>query len=187
MIETVSLNNHFLIAMPQLADPRFFHSVTYICQHDSEGAMGVIINQPTNMNLGEVFEHLGITSEDKTLQQQQVYFGGPVHEERGFVLHTPKKNWQNSLLISDEITLTTSGDILKDIAIGQGPEKKLVALGYAGWGAGQLEDEIAQNSWLSVAADPDIMFSTPIENRWQQAAALLGVDLQLLSSNIGHA
>lgn len=149
--------------------------------------MGVIINQPIDMNLGEVFDYLKIKTEDESLQQQPIFFGGPVHEEQGFVLHNSKKTWQNSHTISDKISLTASGDILKDIAIGQGPEEKLIALGYAGWDAGQLEEEMGQNSWLSVPADPKIIFSTPIEKRWQHAADLLGINLLLLSDEIGHA
>lgn len=187
IMESISLTNHFLIAMPQLEDPNFFHSVTYICQHDEEGAMGVIINQPIDMNLGDVFDHLNLKSDDEDLQHQPIYFGGPVQEDRGFVLHSPSKNWQGSLFISDQIALTTSGDILKDIAAGQGPKASLIALGYAGWGAGQLEEEMADNAWLSVPADADIIFATPSEQRWKKAAELLGVNLQLLSDDIGHA
>jgi len=186
-MDTVSLTNHFLIAMPQLEDPNFFHSVTYICQHDSEGAMGVIINQPIDMNLGEIFAHLDIKCDDEELKQQPIFFGGPVQEDRGFVLHRPSKDWQSSLFISDDIALTTSGDILNDIAAGKGPKDSLIALGYAGWGAGQLETEMAQNAWLSVPADAEIIFSTPVEQRWQKAAELLGVNLNLLSDDIGHA
>lgn len=183
----VCLTDHFLIAMPQLDDPNFFHSVSYICQHDAEGAMGVIINQPLDMKLGDVLEQLEINNNDETLTQQPVYFGGPIQQDRGFILHSPSKNWQGTLFISDDIAMTTSSDILKDIANHDGPKDTLVALGYAGWGAGQLEDELAQNAWLSVPASAEIIFETPIENRWHAAASLLGVDLQLMSDDIGHA
>jgi putative transcriptional regulator len=183
----VCLTDHFLIAMPQLDDPNFFHSVTYICQHNAEGTMGVIINQPLNMSLADILEQLEINSDDKTLAQQPVYFGGPVQQDRGFILHSPSKNWQGSLFISDDIALTTSRDILTDIANQDGPTKRLVALGYAGWGAGQLEYELAKNAWLSVPASAEIIFDTPIEKRWHAAASLLGVNLQLLSDEIGHA
>ncbi len=183
----ICLTNHFLIAMPQLDDPNFFHSVTYICQHDAKGAMGVMINQPMNMTLGDILEQLEINCDNETRGQQQVYFGGPVQQDRGFILHSPSKNWQNSLLISDDIVLTTSSDILKDIARHDGPKECLVALGYAGWGAGQLEEELAQNIWLSVSASAEIIFKTTIDKRWHNAASLLGVDLQFLSDDVGHA
>ncbi len=183
----VCLTGHFLIAMPQLDDPNFFHSVTYICQHDAKGAMGVMINQPLAMKLGDILQQLEINNSDETLAQQQVYFGGPVQQDRGFILHSPSKNWQGSLFISNDIVLTTSSDILKDIANQGGPNESLIALGYAGWGPGQLEEELAQNAWLSVPASADIIFKTPIEKRWHEAASLLGVDLQLLSDDIGHA
>jgi len=149
--------------------------------------MGVMINQPMDMKLGDILEQLEINNNDQTLAQQQVYFGGPVQQDRGFILHSPSKNWQGSLFISDDIVLTTSSDILKDIANKDGPKDCLVALGYAGWGAGQLEDELAQNAWLSVPASAEIIFETPIEKRWHAAASLLGIDLQLLSDDIGHA
>ncbi len=187
MNNDVCLTDHFLIAMPQLDDPNFFQSVTYICQHDAEGAMGVIINQPLDMKLGEILEQLEIDNDDETLAQQMVYFGGPIQQDRGFILHSPSKNWQGTLFISDDVALTTSSDILKDIANQDGPKDCLLALGYAGWGAGQLEEELAQNAWLSVPASAEIIFDTPIEKRWHAAASLLGVDLQLLSDDIGHA
>lgn len=186
-MNNIMLTNHFLIAMPQLEDPNFFHSVTYICQHNDEGAMGIIINQPLDTNLGEILQHLNIESENENLAQQAIYFGGPVEQDRGFILHSPCKNWSGTLHISAEIALTSSSDILNDITAHDGPKQSLVALGYAGWGAGQLEQELAQNTWLSVQASPEIIFSTPIEKRWHEAASLLGVDLQLLSGNIGHA
>ena len=187
MTHTISLTNQFLVAMPQLADPNFFHSVTYICQHNDEGALGVIINQPMDMLLGDIFKHLEISSEDKHLNQQPVYFGGPVQQEQGFILHSPSKNWEGTLFISDDIALTTSSDILNDIAKHSGPQKSLIALGYAGWGAGQLEQEMADNAWLSVPADPEVIFKLPTEARWQAAASLLGIDLKTLSEDVGHA
>ena len=182
-----SLTNHFLIAMPQLDDPNFFHSVTYICQHDDEGAMGIIINRPMDMNMGEIYSHLEIQCEDTALGQQSLYFGGPVQTERGFVLHPPTKRWQGTLSISDAVCLTTSSDILSDIAQNKGPKDNLVALGYAGWGTGQLEKELSENTWLSVPADPKIMFDLPIDKRWHAAATLLGVDIKFISEEVGHA
>lgn len=186
-MKTESLTNHFLIAMPQLDDPNFFHSVTYLCQHDEEGAMGIIINQPLDMRLNEILEHLEIEHTDTAIGLQTVFFGGPVQPDRGFILHPPAKNWQGTMFISDEIALTTSSDILSDIAQNDGPKQSLIALGYAGWGRGQLEQELAQNAWLSVPASADIIFDTPVDKRWHAAASLLGVDLQLLSDDVGHA
>jgi len=186
-MQSVNLTNHFLIAMPQLEDPNFFQTVTYICQHNDDGAMGIIINQPLDMKLGDILQQLEIDNSDATLAQQTIYFGGPVLQDRGFILHRPGKNWDATLFISDDIALTTSGDILHDIAAQKGPAQYLIALGYAGWGAGQLERELVQNAWLSVPASAEIIFETPFEKRWPQAASLLGVDLQLLSEDIGHA
>lgn len=187
MAASTSLTNHFLIAMPQLADPNFFHTVTYICEHNRNGAMGIVINRPLELTLGEVLDHMGIDTEDRGAIGQTVYMGGPVQQERGFVLHRPASHWDATLAITDEIGVTTSRDILSAIARGEGPSNALVALGYAGWGAGQLEGEIAENAWLSGPADEHILFETPDEQRWEAAAALLGVDLNLLSGDAGHA
>lgn len=186
-MDTVSLTNHFLIAMPQLDDANFFRSVTYLCQHNGEGAMGIIINQPLDMTLGQILDHLEIEQRDGVDDAQPVYFGGPVQQERGFILHSTERLWQGTLRVSDDIALTTSSDILRDMARGHGPRQSLLALGYAGWGAGQLEQELAQNAWLSVPAAPGVIFDTPVDERWQAAATLLGVDLETLSDHIGHA
>ena len=187
MNTNISLTNHFLIAMPQLADPNFFHSVAYICGHNDEGAMGIVVNRPLDMYLGEILDHMDINSSRSNAREQEVFIGGPVEPQHGFVLHQPRKNWKSTLFISDEIALTTSSDILEDIANNDGPARSLVALGYAGWGAGQLEQEMAENAWLSVPADANIIFELPYEKRWQAAASLLGVDLTLLSESVGHA
>ncbi len=187
MDTNICLTNHFLIAMPKLGDANFFRSVTYICQHDEEGSMGIIINRPLDMNMGEVFNHLDIKCDDEALEQQPLYFGGPVQTERGFVLHESGKHWQNTYPVSSDVVLTTSSDILSDIAHHKGPRNALVALGYAGWGAGQLEQEIGDNAWLSVPSTPEILFDQPSSQRWQAAATLLGVDLEFLSEDIGHA
>lgn len=181
------LTDHFLIAMPTLADPNFTHTVTYICEHNSEGAMGIVINRPLELSLGDVLEHMEISAGGRVDTATSIYGGGPVQQEHGFVLHQPVGMWESSLAITDEIAVTTSRDILRAIAHGEGPQRYLVALGYAGWGAGQLEQEMADNAWLSGPADLDIIFETPFEQRWAEAAALLGVDLNLLSSDIGHA
>ena len=188
MDSNISLTNHFLIAMPSLADPNFTHTVTYICEHNAEGAMGVVINRPMGISLAEILPQLKIEAAmeiDPALIP--LYEGGPVQREHGFVLHRPPGEWRSSLGITKAVTLTTSQDILSAIAHGRGPDAYLIALGYAGWGPGQLEEEIAQNSWLSGPADPAILFDLPDASRWQAAAAALGVDLNLLSSEIGHA
>jgi putative transcriptional regulator len=181
------LTNHFLIAMPQLADPNFFHTVTYICEHNSDGALGIVINRPMDVRLGEVFEHMGVQATDAHSAELPVYMGGPVQRERGFVLHEPPGEWEATLQITEALSVTTSRDILDAIAQGAGPKRALIALGYAGWAAGQLEQEIANNAWLSGPADPRVLFDVPDEQRWQAAASLLGVDLNLLSGDAGHA
>jgi Putative transcriptional regulator len=182
-----SLTNHFLIAMPALVDPNFFQTVTYICEHNAQGALGIIINRPLNIVIGELLEHMGIEVKGKDLARLPVYMGGPVQRERGFVLHDLPGEWEATLKVSNKIAVTTSRDILTTIARGEGPEHVLVALGYAGWGAGQLEREIMENAWLSGPADSEILFEIPDQDRWQAAAALLGVDINLLSSDVGHA
>jgi putative transcriptional regulator len=181
------LTNQFLIAMPGLEDPNFFHSVTYICEHNEEGALGLVINRPLDMQLAEILRHVHLENAEPEAQQIPVHLGGPVQQDRGFVLHEPLGDWDATLKVTDRIGITSSVDILEAIAGNQGPERSLIALGYAGWGAGQLEREIAENAWLSGPADPEILFNTPDEQRWRAAAASLGVDLDLLSGEAGHA
>ncbi len=181
------LTNHFLIAMPTLADRNFSRTVTYLCEHNAHGAIGIVINRPSELTLGDLFDHLQIPAADPEVRARPLFLGGPVQRERGFVLHAPSDRWDSSLQVSEQIALTTSKDILTAIANGDGPSRFLVALGYAGWGPGQLEAEIAANAWLSGPADVDLIFDGPTEMRWQAAAALLGVDLALLSSHVGHA
>lgn len=177
--------------MPTLLDPHFFRSVTYLCEHDDEGAFGIVINQPLSLSLGEIFEQMEIKTEHPMISQRLVFAGGPVHKERGFILHNahgnPKKKWQKTYSISPEISLTTSTDILEDMAINKGPEQCLFALGYAHWEAGQLEKEMAENAWLYAPASSEIIFQIPIEKRWRAAAAKMGVDVDRLSDDIGHA
>ena len=187
MSEFTCLNNHFLIAMPTLADPHFSHTVTYICEHNAEGAMGIIINRTLPVTLGEVLGQMKINPSNSLDTNTHIHEGGPVKREHGFVIHSPVGAWENSLMITDDIALTTSLDILSAIAHAEGPARYLIALGYAGWGAGQLEQELAQNAWLSGPAEPAILFDVPLEQRWQAAASLLGVDLNRLSSEVGHA
>lgn len=187
MIEPTYLTNQFLIAMPTLADPNFFQTVTYISEHNASGALGLVINRPLHLSLGQLLEHLQIATDRPDLTAMPIYHGGPVQPEQGFVLHSPIGQWSATLRVTDRIGITTSRDILQAVARGAGPEYLLVTLGYAGWGPGQLERELAENAWLSGPADPDILFHTPSDRRWSAAAALLGIDLTLLSSHAGHA
>ncbi len=187
MTETTYLTNQFLIAMPTLADPNFFQTVTYISEHNASGALGLVINRPLNLSLGQLLEHLQIVTDRPGLAALPVYHGGPVQPEQGFVIHSPIGHWGATLRVTSEIGITTSRDILQAVARGEGPEHLLVTLGYAGWGPGQLDQELAENAWLSVPVDLDILFHTPSDQRWLAAAALLGIDLNLLSANAGHA
>jgi putative transcriptional regulator len=187
MSNSSKLSNHFLIAMPGLEDPNFFHTATFICEHNEEGAMGIIVNRPLDVTLEEVLDQMNIEASASVDTSIPIYMGGPVQPEHGFVLHSPGGLWESSMVISDEIIVTTSQDILAAIAHNEGPKDYLIALGYAGWSENQLEDEIAENTWLSGPSNADILFHTPAEERWNSAAALLGVDLNLISSDVGHA
>jgi putative transcriptional regulator len=187
MGDTRFLNDHFLIAMPALADPNFFHTATYICEHNAEGALGIIINRPLDLRLQDILDHLELNATTEDIGNLPVYMGGPVHRERGFIIHEPLGNWEATLKVTSKTGITSSLDILEAIARGEGPDRVLITLGYAGWGAGQLESEIAANAWLSGPADTDIVFETSYEKRWEAAAALIGVDLNLLSGDAGHA
>ena len=182
-----SLKNHLLIAMPSMADSNFSRSIAYICEHNEDGAMGIIINRPLELSLGEVFEHLNIKHYDEQYDHQTVLEGGPVQTQMGFVLHRTPQHWQSTVIMEEGICLTTSRDILEDIAKNKGPEDAIVALGYAGWGGGQLEEEMQSNAWITVKADPEILFSTHQSKRWEAASKLLGIDLNLMSSDVGHA
>lgn len=182
-----NLTGHFLIAMPSLNDGFFNQAVTYICEHDESGSFGVIINQETTVTLKQVIEEMHIATTDNYDAEQTIFIGGPVDQGRGFILHRPVGNWSSSLKVNDNIALTTSKDILQAIANNEGPDDCIVALGYAGWSAGQLEQEMASNTWLSCPADEQIIFNTPIEERWKAAAKLIGIDLSLMSNDAGHA
>ncbi|MCW8907181.1 MAG: YqgE/AlgH family protein [Sedimenticola sp.] len=182
-----SLNNQLLIAMPGLEDANFHHTVTYLCQHGAEGAMGIVINRPSGLRLNDILDQLDISSSDLPSGEQAIYIGGPVQNDRGFVLHTSGSQWDSTLQITPQISVTTSRDILDAIAHGRGPEKSLIALGYAGWGEGQLEAEISSNAWLNGPAAEEILFDLPPEARWEAAARAIGVDLNLLSGEAGHA
>lgn len=185
--ETIFLTNHFLIAMPSLSDPYFARSVTYICEHNENGAIGIVINHPLEINLTDVFDQMDIKSVNPNARAFPVLCGGPVHPERGFVIHTPGGNWRSTLEMNSEISVTTSRDILLAIAQNAGPEKAVVSLGYANWTAGQLEKEIKENVWLVCRSDTDVLFRLPFNERWHAALRILGIDSNWLSSEMGHA
>jgi putative transcriptional regulator len=181
------LTNQFLIAMPGMTDPNFAQTVTLVCEHNAQGALGIIINRPIEMTLDDVFTQLGLDAAQSKVAGHPVLQGGPVQTDRGFVLHSPGEPWDSTLAVSDQLHLSTSRDILEALARGEGPAEVIVALGYAGWEAGQLEAEVAQNAWLTVPADTRLIFATPLEERWHESCRLLGVDLLHLSSDAGHA
>ena len=190
------LNNHLLIAMPGMQDPSFAHTLTYICQHSAEGAMGLVVNRSAHLQLADVLEQLGISIDDRrVLDRVQVFAGGPVQPDRGFVLHTPLPPRENStpldstVQLTEALSLTTSRDVLPMLADAEhGPSRALLALGYAGWGAGQLEQELRENAWLTIAVDDlAILFDHPAEERWQLAVGKLGIDPAHLSWQSGHA
>jgi len=187
MRTATSLSNHFLIAMPSLSDPNFHHTTTYLCEHNDEGALGIIINRPMETRLADILDHMDITTHIDAVAAQPVYMGGPVQNDRGFVLHEPVGSWEATLQVTDSIGLTSSRDILEAIAQGTGPVRSLISLGYAGWGSGQLEEELAANAWLNGPASSKVVFEIPSEQRWAAAAALIGVDLNLISGDAGHA
>ena len=196
-MENINLTGHFLIAMPSLTDPYFAKSVTFICAHNPDGAMGVVINRPTEVNFSTLFEKINLKLDNDRIADQPVLYGGPVQPERGFVLHAALSNhkgndWDSTMTIAEHTALTTSKDILEAVAEGYGPEQMLLALGYAGWTPGQLEQEIAQNAWLSVQAKNseelnNILFEIKYEEKLHAAMALLGVDPTMLSDVAGHA
>jgi len=186
-MQTMNLTNQFLIAMPRLLDPNFYQTVTYIFSHNEHGAMGIVINRPLNLDLGEILSQMNLATDSSRIRDMPVYDGGPVHTDRGFIIHKPDSVWQSTIKVSDKVAVTTSRDILEALAQGSGPEKAFIALGYAGWDAGQLEQEISDNSWLTAPSGVDLIFNIPHEKRWEVAVELLGIRMQDLSSQIGHA
>ncbi|ANQ86619.1 YqgE/AlgH family protein [Azoarcus olearius] len=184
---SANLTHHFLIAMPNMADPHFARTLTYIAEHSDQGALGLIINRPLDMTLETLFERVELPLEADGFAGQPVYFGGPVQTDRGFVLHRPAGDWHSTLRVNDDIALTSSRDILQSIGSSGEPQEVLISLGYAGWTAGQLEDELAQNAWLTVPADLGIIFDLPPEERLVAAMQKLGVDFAKLSEVAGHA
>lgn len=187
MSQDTFLNDHFLIAMPAMGDPNFHHSVTYICEHNEQGALGITINRPMNLNLGDIFDQLNLERSPDIGESAPILLGGPVQPERGFVLHNPRGQWDSSMETGKNIQVTTSQDVLQAMARGEGPDQAIVALGYAGWTAGQLELEVVENAWLTVPSSREILFETPYDKRWESAAALLGVDVKNISNYAGHA
>lgn len=173
--------------MPGMLDPNFSTTVTLICEHNEEGALGIVINRPTTLKLGGLFDQLDVADADPGIANHPVLAGGPVGIERGFVLHDPNHAYENTLPVSAEISLTLSRDIIEALAHGDGPARSLVALGYAGWEAGQLESEILANAWLNVTATPQLVFEAPFEQRWDLAARALGIDIAQMSPDAGHA
>ncbi|PCI77279.1 MAG: YqgE/AlgH family protein [SAR86 cluster bacterium] len=183
------LENQFLIAMPQMGDSYFSKTVTYLWKHNDEGALGIVINKPLGASVADIFDELEIECgiEEGLFREAPVLAGGPVERDKGFIIHDAGKNWESSISVTEEISICTSKSILEDIASGNGPENFLIALGCAGWDAGQLEREINANTWLTVPADPALIFSGDYENKTQLAASLLGIDLQQLAPDAGHS
>lgn len=182
-----NLTNHFLLAMPGLADSHFSGAVVFVAEHSAKGALGLVINRPMELDLRSLFERIDLKLEIGPFVEAPVYFGGPVQTDRGFVLHQPLGTWNSTVPVSGSLGLTSSKDVLEAVAGGVGPARLLVTLGYSGWGPGQLEDEIARNAWLTVEADPDVIFDTPVAQRLSRAYGLLGIDPAFLSSSAGHA
>ena len=187
MQSQINLTHHFLIAMPNMADPHFAKTLTFICEHNDKGALGIVVNRPTEMNLQTLLEQVSIPFGAEQFKSIPVHFGGPVQIDRGFVLHMPLGQWQSTLAVSPDVGLTTSKDILQAVARGEGPSQLLVTLGYAGWAPGQLENELAQNAWLTVQAKPEVIFGLRAEQRLPAAMGLLGIDFASLSDEAGHA
>jgi len=181
------LKNKLLIAMPSLADPYFSKAVIYVCEHNSQGAIGLIINQPLEQSLSLVFEQMSLEVLAPKANLLPLLFGGPLQPERGFVIHRPSGHWRSSIDLENDVSVTTSNDIIKALAQGTGPGEAMVALGYAGWEGEQLDEEVKQNTWLTCPFDASILYDVPFEQRWQSAANSIGIDLNLLSSDIGHA
>ena len=187
----IDLTNQFLIAMPGMADETFEGTVVYLCEHTENGALGLVINKPIDIKLKNLFEKVELRLDRHELGEQPVYFGGPVQTDRGFVLHEKRAagavQYTSTLSIPGGLEMTTSKDVLEAMADGSGPLKVLVTLGYSGWQAGQLEDELGRNGWIHVGAQADIIFDTPVEQRYAKALSLLGIDAHMLSQEAGHA
>ncbi len=182
-----SLSNQLLIAMPGMKDPNFKSTVTLICEHTNEGALSIIINRPLKLKLSNLFNQISVKEINPHSANSPILSGGPIGTERGFVLHNDSHSYENTLAVSEDINLTLSRDIIESIAKGSGPQQSLIAIGYAGWDSGQLEEEMLSNFWLNVQSTPELIFSTPFEDRWYSAARLIGIDLANISPEVGHA
>ena len=187
MPQALTFSNQLLIALPALDDPNFARGVALICQHDEDGAMGVVVNRASEYTLGDVLAQMDLAPRDEEMGRQLVLSGGPVHPERGFVLHDGERAWDSTLAIGGGLSLTTSRDILEAMAEGQGPAHVVLALGCAGWGAGQLESELSENSWLTAPVDAELLFQVPLEQRWHAAGGRIGVDMSRMTDYSGHA
>ena len=186
----LNLANHFLIAMPSIQDPIFGGTVVYVCEHNEKGVLGVVINKPTDMTMDVLFDRIDLKLAEglrSSVTEEPIMFGGPVQDDRGFVLHSPGGRYSSSLNVTDEVAFTTSIDVLEAVASGAGPKRMLVSIGYAGWSPGQLEEEISRNGWLTVGADARVLFDLPIEERYTAAIKLLGIDPLMLATEAGHA
>ncbi|MCP5266408.1 MAG: YqgE/AlgH family protein [Burkholderiaceae bacterium] len=185
------LSNHFLIAMPNMADPNFGGTVVFVAEHGPDGALGLVVNRPMDFDVERLFERIELPLQSRAHAGDPVYYGGPVQTDRGFVLHQPIGHWGSTVVVGeaggDGLGLTSSKDILEAVGIGEGPQRLLVALGYSGWGPGQLEDEVSRNAWLTTPASASLMFDTPVDQRVGRAFALLGVDPAFLTGSAGHA
>jgi putative transcriptional regulator len=186
----LNLTNHFLIAMPSMHDPIFGGTVVYVCEHNDKGVLGVVINKPTDMTMDVLFDRIDLKLSEglkSTVSSAPIMFGGPVQDDRGFVLHSTGGRYSSSLAVTDEVAFTTSIDVLEAVANGDGPQRMLVSIGYAGWSPGQLEEEIGKNGWLTVGADAHVLFDLPVEERYNAAIKLLGIDPMMLAPEAGHA
>ena len=186
-MQSMNLTDHFLIAMPAMDDPYFSRTLIYIAEHNDQGALGLIVNRPIDMDLATLFEKIEVPLESPNVGRLPVYFGGPVQTDRGFGLHRPVGNWQSTLVVTSEVGLTSSRDVLQAVGKDGQPGEIMVTLGYSGWSAGQLENELVQNAWLTVPADPRILFELPFEERLPSAMETLGIDFANLSEKAGHA
>lgn len=187
MFQQSSLNNQLLVAMPNMVDPEFARTVIYLCEHNEHGAIGLIVNRPMVYSLQFVFEQMEIEVSRTDVNELPLLYGGPVQQDRGFVIHKPQGIWRSSLALDDHVSVTTSRDILQAIADGEGPRDMLVTLGYAGWGAQQLDEELKHNAWLVCNPTTDLLFHVPFEQRWEASAASLGIDINTITSDTGNA
>ena len=187
MSNMASLSNHFLIAMPSMTDPNFAHAVVYVCENQEQGSVGLIINKPMEYSIQFVFDQMHIESKMSKKDDAPLLYGGPIQPERGFVIHRPTGGWRSSLFLADDVTLTTSNDIIRAIAVNEGPKDKLIALGYSGWTPNQLELEIMNDKWLVCPYHPELLYEVPFAERWLRAGKFIGVDMNQLSGYSGHA